>query len=117
MAYQVTIYSPAERAAQRAELQKRAARACFRYCPRRDGWFSAQDEHIQANFGRPEGNLTTNSEWLNSLERHLAKLDLPVADKLRLLEDDKVYVLMGRTLNHSRCLKEYEKKALIKSLH
>lgn len=116
MAYQVTIYTPAERAAQRAELQKRAARACFRYVPSEKGWFYVQEERIEANFGRPEGNLVTNSEWLTTLENKLAKLDLPVADKLRLLEDDKVCVLMGKTLNCCRCLKEYEKKALIKRL-
>jgi len=63
---------------------------------------------------RPEGNLQTDGEWHRALLHALSNLDLPVADKRRLIEAGKV--LKSRPRGFRVGLNQREKAYLLRHL-
>ena len=122
MAYQITIYSAEEREAKRQELARRNGRSLERlaragrlcqYQPAKEGRWSSQEEQIVVRVMRPEGNLVTNEEWHETLLWAFNNLDLPTADKRRLIESGKVWK------DRARCqlqLNQREKAYLLRHL-
>ena len=122
MPYQVTIYSAGEREEKRLEIDRanrqrleRAERAgCLcSYQPAKEGWLGSQDERITVRVMRPEGNLVTDAEWHQALLHAFNSLDLPTADKRRLIESGDVWKTRPRCLKE---LSEREKTYLLRHL-
>ena len=122
MPYQVTIYSAGEREEKRREIDRRnrhrlerAERAgCLcSYQPAKESWLGSQDERIIVRVMRPEGNLNTDAEWHEALLHALNNLDLPTADKRRLIESGDVWKTRPRCLTG---LNEREKTYLLRRL-
>ena len=122
MPYQVTIYSAREREEKRREIDRdnrhrlerleRAGRLCS-YQPAKESWLGSQDERITVRVMRPEGKLVADAEWHKALLHALNNLDLPTADKRRLIESGDVWKTRPRCLTG---LNEREKTYLLRRL-
>lgn len=76
MAYQVTVYTPAERAAYRADVERNGADPgdLAHYCPVEDkvgifGRAYQTEAVLNLSFRRPRANLMTRGEWIDALVR------------------------------------------------